>query len=216
MQNGKACCLQTHMPINLRGNWPVLVMPRPRSRCWTWNHRWICAQATPCQQIWLDHSDRSQATEQMLALQEPLRLESNEITVAGDGTQFLFHQTSSRLLWAIVSNRPSLWPCAVFGLLGPVLMRTLPYQVNDNLVIYAIYSWSHFLCPLHFCCASPWLALKENPVKMIRQVSLHVWCFSSVISFPLTPSLHTLVINSPSFMLLDLELALCSWLFFHS
>lgn len=81
-----SCCLQTHVPINLRGNWPVLVMWTPRSRCWMWNHRWICAHTIPCQQIRLNHSDRSQATEQMLALQKSLRVESNDITVTVDGT----------------------------------------------------------------------------------------------------------------------------------
>lgn len=125
-KTGKACCLQTHLPINLRGNWPVLVMPRPRSRCWTWNHRWTCAQATPCQQIWLNHSERSHTTEQMLALREPLRFESNDITVTSDGTHSLFHQTSIRILGAIVSNRPSLWPLCCLWPAWPSLNENPP------------------------------------------------------------------------------------------
>lgn len=191
-------------------------MPRPRSRCWTWNHRWICAQAMPCQQIWLNHSDRSQATEQMLALQEPLRLESNDITVTGDGTHSLSHQTSARLLWAIVSNGPSPWPLSWLWPAWPSLIETPPIWGSwQPCYPCYVYSWSHSLSPLRFCWASPWLALKENPVKMIRQVSSMLDV--SPQWFPsrwLPPSLCTLVTNPHSFTRLDLGLGLCSWLSF--
>lgn len=139
MQNAKACCLQTHMPINLRGNWPMLVMPRPRFRCWTWNHRWTYAQAPslPTQQIQLitrrgvklrskrwhrrSHSDWNQTTLQRLVA---VQMFSSTQPPRGPSEP----QWQTGLL---------LGPCPVFGLLGPVLRRILPHQVSETPAMYS-------------------------------------------------------------------------------
>lgn len=73
-----------------------------------------------------ERRERSQAELQTLAPQEPLRLESNDITATGGGTDVLFHPTSTKPLWATVTDRPSLGTLSCLWSAWPSLKENPP------------------------------------------------------------------------------------------
>lgn len=87
----------------------------------------------PAHQIQLSHSEGSQATIQKLALQEPLRLQSSDITVTGDGTDSSNFQEAplGHIRKQICSLDLGLYLACL-----AITVRILPHQVSENSIMF--------------------------------------------------------------------------------